>query len=235
MRLTKKLYPSCPSKFVRFCHFNYFLKRECSAVEESYFDGSMWQLIAWSILAWLLTFISFGFAYPWAICMLQRWEAEHTVVDSHRLVFDGKGGQLFGLWFVLSIIPLGILILAIGISRKFIEVEFTGGLVLVLILLIAVALCYVYFVRIQLKKWFVRHTHFQCKPAYAYPPRDTTDSSTPAPAYAPERTARVSQPTEPDLLDKLIPVGSIREMVFPAILGVLTLAGTIFLLAFLFA
>lgn len=77
----------------------------------SYFDGKAIQLIGWSLLATLVTVITLGLCYPWALCMLMRWETRHTVINGRRLHFTGKGGQLFGkylLWGLLTIITLGI-------------------------------------------------------------------------------------------------------------------------------
>ena len=79
--------------------------------EKSYFDGGLLQLIGWQILGGLVTVITFGICYPWAICMIYRWEAKHTVINGRRLRFDGKAVQLFGnwiKWLLLTIITLGI-------------------------------------------------------------------------------------------------------------------------------
>lgn len=55
---------------------------------------------------------------------------KHTVINGHRLVFDGTALELFGhwiKWLLLSIITLGI---------------------------------YSFWVSIDLKKWKTKHTHF---------------------------------------------------------------------------
>ena len=97
---------------------------------ESYFDGGLLQLIGWSLLAGLIIFITLGFGYPFAACMLYRWEAKHTVINGRRLRFDGTGMQLLGkwiLWCLLTIITLGI---------------------------------YSFWLVIKLKQWRTKHTHF---------------------------------------------------------------------------
>ncbi len=97
---------------------------------DSYFDGGLLQLIGWKLLGGLITTITIGICYPWAVCMVYNWEAKHTVINGKRLSFDGKATQLFGnwlKWILLCIITLGIYSLWISIS---------------------------------LKKWKVKHTHF---------------------------------------------------------------------------
>lgn len=79
--------------------------------EKSYFDGSPFQLMGWRILAFLLFVVTATLGFPWAMCMVYRWQTKHTVIGGYRLKFDGKGGQLFGrflLWGLLMILTLGI-------------------------------------------------------------------------------------------------------------------------------
>ena len=79
--------------------------------ERSYFDGGLLQLIGWQILSGIVTMLTLGICYPWAICMLYRWEAKHTVINGRRLKFTGTAMQLFGnwiKWILLTIITLGI-------------------------------------------------------------------------------------------------------------------------------
>lgn len=40
-----------------------------------------------------------------------NWKVKHTVIDGHRLYFDGTAMQLFGnwiKWLILTVIKLGI-------------------------------------------------------------------------------------------------------------------------------
>ena len=79
--------------------------------EKSYFDGGLLQLIGWQILGVLVTSLTLGICYPWAICMIYRWEAKHTVINGRRLKFTGTAMQLFGnwiKWLLLTVITLGI-------------------------------------------------------------------------------------------------------------------------------
>jgi uncharacterized membrane protein YjgN (DUF898 family) len=98
--------------------------------KESKFDGGLLGLIGIGILQTLLCIVTLGIGAPWAVCMGERWQAEHTVIDGKQLVFDGTGGQLFGnyiKWFFLTIITLGI---------------------------------YSFWLSIKMKAWVVSHTHF---------------------------------------------------------------------------
>ena len=79
--------------------------------EKSYFDGGLLQLIGWQILGTLVTTLTLGICYPWAICMIYRWEAKHTVINGRRLKFTGTATQLFGnwiKWLLLTLITFGI-------------------------------------------------------------------------------------------------------------------------------
>ena len=52
--------------------------------QESYFDGGLLQLIGWNLLGAIITFLTFGICYPWALCMVYGWEIKHTVVDVYK-------------------------------------------------------------------------------------------------------------------------------------------------------
>lgn len=100
------------------------------AAGNSEFDGGLLQLIGWNLLGILLTGITCGIAFPWAYCMILKWETNHTIINGRRLVFDGTGGQLFGkyiLWVLLTIVTCGI---------------------------------YSFWLGIKMKQWVVSHTHF---------------------------------------------------------------------------
>lgn len=99
-------------------------------MNESYFDGGLLQLIGWRILGAIVTTLTLGICYPWAVCMEYNWEIKHTIIEGKRLKFDGTAIQLFGnwiKWLLLCIITFGI---------------------------------YSFWVSIAIKKWKVKHTHF---------------------------------------------------------------------------
>ncbi|MBR5302704.1 MAG: hypothetical protein IKU38_07710 [Clostridia bacterium] len=97
----------------------------------SYFDGGLLSLIGWSLLAWLITIFTLGFGYPFAACMLYRWEARHTIINGYRLRFDGTGWQLIGKWIIWMLLTL-----------------ITAGI-------------YSFWLVIKLKQWRTLHTHFE--------------------------------------------------------------------------
>lgn len=78
---------------------------------ESYFDGSFFELWAYTYLLGILSTISLGIAVPWAICLYKRYLYSHTVISGKRLQFDGKGDQLFTKyfkWMFFNTITFGI-------------------------------------------------------------------------------------------------------------------------------
>jgi uncharacterized membrane protein YjgN (DUF898 family) len=99
-----------------------------STTGESYFDGGLLQLVGWYLLGWIITVCTIGICFPWAICMIYRWEVKHTVINGHRLKFTGTAMQLFGnwlKWLLLCIITVGIYSLWVGIALKKWKVKHT--------------------------------------------------------------------------------------------------------------
>ena len=99
-------------------------------MRESRFDGGLLQLIGWRLLGLLVTLCTLGICYPWAVCMIYRWGAPHTVIVGHRLEFDGTALGLFGLWlkwWILCLVTCGV---------------------------------YGLWVCISIRKWKSKHTHF---------------------------------------------------------------------------
>lgn len=100
-------------------------------MKESYFDGGLLQLIGYRLLGALVTGLTLGICFPWAICMIQNWETKHTVLDGRRLKFTGTAMGLFGTWIkwlFFILITFGIYSLWVGIAMK---------------------------------KWTTKHTHFE--------------------------------------------------------------------------
>lgn len=98
---------------------------------ESKFTGGLLGMIGIGILQFLLVLFTLGLGTPWAVCLKEKWYAEHTVIDGRKLTFDGNGAQLFGnyiKWFLLTIITIGI---------------------------------YAFWLSIKMKQWVVSHTHVE--------------------------------------------------------------------------
>ena len=52
-----------------------------------------------------------GIAYPFLVCMKEKWLKSHTFVNGRQLEFDGNGAQLIGkyiIWLLLSVVTFGI-------------------------------------------------------------------------------------------------------------------------------
>ncbi len=77
----------------------------------SYFDGNSFEYLGYSILSGIMICITCGIAYPWMMCMIQKWDTKHQVVNGRRLAFDGSGLAFLGEYiiiFLLTLITCGI-------------------------------------------------------------------------------------------------------------------------------
>lgn len=75
------------------------------------FDGGAATYFGTAVLATLITALSLGIAFPFALVLRQRWRAKHTFVDGRQLVFLGTGVGLFGMWIkwlLLMVVTVGI-------------------------------------------------------------------------------------------------------------------------------
>ncbi|KAJ49190.1 uncharacterized membrane protein YjgN (DUF898 family) [Clostridium tetanomorphum] len=100
---------------------NTALNINTNTVSESYFDGGLLELIAWTLLGALITIFTLGICYHWALCMVFGWKINHTVVNGRRLKFNGTALGLFGnwvKWFLLTLITLGIYGFWLGIALE---------------------------------------------------------------------------------------------------------------------
>lgn len=76
-----------------------------------HFDGGAGTYLGTGILAFLVTALTLGICYPFAVVLRQRWRTKHTYIDGQRLMFTGSAMGLFGhwiKWLLLSIITIGI-------------------------------------------------------------------------------------------------------------------------------
>lgn len=59
----------------------------------------------------LVTLLSFGLLYPFALVLRERWRAKHFYIEGRQLTFNGSAWGVFGLWWkwlTLIIITIGI-------------------------------------------------------------------------------------------------------------------------------
>lgn len=64
----------------------------------SYFDGTLLGLVWNRLIAILIITFTLGICYPWAKVIIMEWETKHTVINGHRLGFNGTAMGLFGNW-----------------------------------------------------------------------------------------------------------------------------------------
>lgn len=92
-----------------------------SIPNESFYRASVVKHYFLSLYAGFLVLISFGLLMPYVLCMNNRFVSSNTYINGERLVFSGKALQLFGkflLWWVLTIITLGLYGIWLTISVK---------------------------------------------------------------------------------------------------------------------
>ena len=112
-------------------HINMYRERNglLMAKHDSFFDGGLLQLIGWNLLGLLVTGLTLGICYPWALCMVYGWKINHTVIEGRRLRFHGSAIGLFGnwiKWLLLTIITLGIYSFWLGIALEKWKVSHTS-------------------------------------------------------------------------------------------------------------
>ncbi|GAA4737120.1 hypothetical protein GCM10023328_17120 [Modestobacter marinus] len=81
------------------------------------FDGGAATYVGTAILAFLITVLTLGICYPFALVLRERWRAKHSYIDGYPLVFTGSAIGLFGnwiKWLLLSVITLGIYLFWVG-------------------------------------------------------------------------------------------------------------------------
>ncbi len=90
-------------------------------MQESYFDGGLFELVLRSIAGALITAFTLGICYPFALVLIYRWKINHTVVEGRRLQFNGTATGLFGnwiKWLFFTVITLGIYWFWLGIALE---------------------------------------------------------------------------------------------------------------------
>ena len=80
-------------------------------MRDSCFTGGLFSYLGIYILGAVITVLTLGIAFPWAVCMLYKWEINNTVIEGNRLEFTGSALGLFGnwiKWLLLILVTLGI-------------------------------------------------------------------------------------------------------------------------------
>jgi len=75
------------------------------------FDGGAATYLGTGLLGFLITLVTLGICYPFAVVLKERWRAKHSFIDGRQLVFTGSAWGLFGrwlLWLLLTLVTLGI-------------------------------------------------------------------------------------------------------------------------------
>ena len=101
---------------------------------ESVFKGNVITFGLFNLLWGLLNLITLGILIPWTTSWKYKYYAERTTYSGKKVTFDGKGIQLLGRWVLWELLS----IVTLGI--------------------------YAFFMAIALKKWVVKHQHFEEEP-----------------------------------------------------------------------
>ena len=75
------------------------------------FDGGAATYFGTALLGFLITVLTLGICYPFALVLRERWRAKHSYIEGRQLVFTGSAWALFGnwlKWLFLFIITIGI-------------------------------------------------------------------------------------------------------------------------------
>lgn len=106
------------------CKHTHFVGEEDN---NSYFDGKMLGFIGTNVLATIVLAVPVV-GPAWSNIIKLKWEAQHTVTDSRRLVFTGAVGTFFVkylLWGFLTAITFGIFGLFLPVKNLRLETENT--------------------------------------------------------------------------------------------------------------
>jgi uncharacterized membrane protein YjgN (DUF898 family) len=64
------------------------------------FDGDVTGYLGTRLVALLLTVLTLGFGFPYALVLVKRWNARHLVIGGSPVVFTGRAGDLMRQWAV---------------------------------------------------------------------------------------------------------------------------------------
>ncbi|MCU1623523.1 MAG: hypothetical protein JWL79_2368 [Frankiales bacterium] len=75
------------------------------------FDGGAATYFGTALLGLLITVLTLGICYPFALVLRERWRAKHSFINGQQMAFTGSAWGLFGnwiKWLLLMIITLGL-------------------------------------------------------------------------------------------------------------------------------
>lgn len=131
-------------------------------MERSHFDGPLLQLIGYRLLFLLITTATFGLGYPWAQCMMWRWEADHTSIETRRLQFTGTGSEFFKPWIILVSVPFLASVAVATTVYAVLKSEIRLTLAVVIIIMISIAnFIYGFYANLEIKRWKIAHTELK--------------------------------------------------------------------------
>ena len=87
------------------------LEPETENTYESKYTGGAFKRLLINLGVLLGTLFTLGIAYPFLVCIKEKWLKSHTFVNGRQLEFDGNGAQLIGkyiIWLLLSFVTFGI-------------------------------------------------------------------------------------------------------------------------------
>ena len=75
------------------------------------FTGGAATYFGTAVLGVLITFLTLGICYPFAVVLVQRWRCKHSYINGQQMAFTGSAWSLFGnwvKWFLLCVVTLGV-------------------------------------------------------------------------------------------------------------------------------
>lgn len=125
---------------------------------DSYFDGEAIFYLGKILLAGLLTVVTLGIGFPWAVCMMMRWTKGHSVINGCRLKFTGTGLQLLGMWLLAEVLVVFAIVGAVIFSAFGAKTFVLAALAVIMLLA---------WIAVYMHGWTVKHTEFE-SPAAGY-------------------------------------------------------------------
>ena len=105
-------------------------KETSKEIDKSRFSGNVFSWAGINALVFIGTVFTLGIAFPWLVCLKQRYICAHTYINGRKQYFDGSGIQLIGkfvCWLLLTIVTFGI---------------------------------YAFWLELKVRKWIANHTHY---------------------------------------------------------------------------